>query len=237
LPLSQGLKAGLAAGVVYGALVGVLHIGTLEACSASQISYISQQLLKLNAPSNETATQMFGTEVLYFPMIYGIWGLIYGVLYGALYASLYTRLPGSNSKMKGLSLAIPVFLIGVFAGPMDYLAYHCSPGYVPIVSVLIGVPVCFVFGYFLGLFYDSFGRLALEEKEQQKTDAARRPKTLIFDGQQWTSRFRTRVWPSQRVREAHSSKWKLIHWRPSLSLLSEVLLQILLRSKRHVFLS
>jgi hypothetical protein len=170
LPLSQGLKAGLAAGVVYGGLVGLLHVGTLEACSATQISYISQQLLKLNAPTNETASQMFSTDVLYFPMIYGIWGLLYGVFYGAVFGIIYHRLPGSDSKKKGMSLALPVFIIGVFAGPMDYFLYHCSSALVPAISLGLSLPVCVLFGYFLGLFYDSFGRLALEERQNEKVE-------------------------------------------------------------------
>jgi len=204
--LSQGLKAGLAAGVIYGGLVGLLHIGTLEACSASQISYISQQLLRLSSPTNETAAQMFGTDVLYFPMIYGIWGLVYGVIYGAVYASLYSHLPGSNSKLKGMSLTIPVLLIGLFAGPMDYLAYLCSPSYVPLISVFLGVPVCLVFGYFLGLFYDSFGRLALEEKENLKTDSARRPKTHLLKVVNRISQSRMIIWKLLCVPATHNSR-------------------------------
>ena len=170
LPISQGLKAGLAAGVVYGGMVALLHIGTLEACSATQITYIQQQLQQLGAPTNETASQMFSTDVLYFPMIYGIWGLVYGVVYGAVYAAIYSKLPGSNSKLKGMSLGIPVFLIGVFAGPMDYLAYHCSPTFVPVISLALGVPASFLFGYVLGVFYDSFGRLALEQKQEEEKE-------------------------------------------------------------------
>jgi hypothetical protein len=172
MSISQGLKAGLAAGVVYGGIVALLHIGTLEACASTQIGFIQQQLTRLGTPTNETASQMFGTDVLYFPMIYGIWGLIYGVIYGAVYASLYSKLPGSNSKLKGMSLGIPVFLVGVFAGPMDYLAYHCSPSFIPVISLVLALPTSFLFGYVLGLFYDSFGRLALEQKAEREKENA-----------------------------------------------------------------
>lgn len=148
-------------------MVGLLHLGTLEACSAAQISYIQHQLVTQNAPSNESAANMFGTDVLYFPMVYGIWGLIYGVIYGIVFAALYLKLPGSSSKKKGMSLGIPVFLIGVFAGPA-YVYYQCSPSFLPLISLGLGLPASFVFGYFLGLFYDSFGRLAAEEKQKVK---------------------------------------------------------------------
>lgn len=170
MSISQGLKAGLAAGVIYGGVVALLHIGTLEACSATQIGYIQHELQRLGIPTNETASQMFSTDVLYFPMIYGIWALVYGVMYGAFYAALYSRLPGSNSKVKGMSLGIPVFLIGVFAGPMDYLAYHCSPSFIPLISLVLSVPASFLFGYVLGVFYDSFGRLALEQKQEREKE-------------------------------------------------------------------
>jgi len=210
VPLSQGLKAGLAAGVVYGGLVGLLHVGTLEACSAAQINYISQQIVQLNSPTNETASQMFSTDVLYFPMIYGIWGLIYGVLYGALFGSIYSRLPGSSSKIKGMSLAVPVFLIGVFAGPMDYFLYHCSPSFIPYISLGLGLPVSFLFGYFLGLFYDSFGRLALEEKQNAK--AGTDPGMIKASGDTGKNvLFHTKVSRLLRARRETAVKWKSLH--------------------------
>jgi len=163
------VKAGLAAGVIYGAMVGLLHLGTLEACSSAQIAYIAQQLIHQNPPSNESASQMFSTDVLYFPMVYGIWGLIYGVLYGAVFAAIYYRLPGSNSKKKGMVLGIPVFLIGVFAGPAFFL-YACSPSFLPLISLVLGLPASFFFGYVLGMFYDSFGRLAMEQRQERESE-------------------------------------------------------------------
>ncbi|HXQ92463.1 MAG TPA: hypothetical protein VN739_05605 [Nitrososphaerales archaeon] len=171
MPISQGLKAGLAAGVVYGAMVGLLHLGTLEACSSSQISYIAQQLIKLNAPTNVTASDQFATDVIYFPMVYGLWALIYGVFYGAFFSVLYLKLPGSNSKKKAMVLGIPVFLIGIFAGPAVFFVYQCGPSFIPLISQLAALPVSFAFGYVLGLFYDSFGRLAEEEKGNEKMDS------------------------------------------------------------------
>lgn len=178
--------------------MGLLHVGTLEACSATQIGYISQQLLRLNAPTNETATQMFSTDVLYFPMIYGIWGLVYGVIYGAVYGMIYHRLPGSNSKRKGMSLGLPVFLIGVFAGPMDYFLYHCSPSFIPIVSLGLGLPVSILFGYFLGLFYDSFGRLAEEDREKENAGAGSPAQLRV--SQLETFRSRNKVLPLRHGR-------------------------------------
>jgi len=173
--------------------VGLLHLGTLEACSATQISYISQHLLSQNPPSNASASSMFSTDVLYFPMVYGIWGLIYGVIYGAVFAALYFKLPGSGSKRKGMSLGIPVFLIGVFAGPAFFL-YNCSPSYLPWISIGLGLPASFLFGYVLGLFYDSFGRLALEEKtETEKMKGTDSSSLRVSRIRSWTARFRMKL--------------------------------------------
>ena len=171
MPISQGLKAGLAAGVIYGVLIGLLHLGTLEACSSSQLSYISQQLA-LHPVANVTATDLFATDIIYYPMVYGIWSLIYGVIFGAIFAGLYLRLPGINSKRKGMVLAIPVFFIGVIAGPASFF-YACNPSFIPYISFSLGLPVSFAFGYVLGIFYDSFGRLAKEQ--QEKDDRSKRP--------------------------------------------------------------
>ena len=199
MPISQGLKAGLAAGVVYGAMVGLLHLGTLEACSSTQISIIAKELLQQNPPSNASASGMFSTDVLYFPMVYGIWGLIYGVIYGAVFAAIYLRLPGSNSKRKGMTLGVPVFLIGLVAGPA-YFYYTCSPSYLPLISIGLGLPASFLFGYVLGLFYDSFGRLAIEERNErnkEKLGLSDRSKLRMVVTTFWISLSRTIIWLSR----------------------------------------
>ncbi len=164
MPVSQGLKAGLAAGVVYGLLVGMLHFGTLEACRTTQIQYITAQLQKENL-SNVTADELFATDVIYYPMIYGLWSLVYGVIYGAVFGIIYLRLPGRTSKRKGIALGVPVFIIGLLAGPA-FFGYQCSPAFLPYVFLAAGLPVSFIFGYVLGSFYDSFGRLAIEQREE-----------------------------------------------------------------------
>jgi hypothetical protein len=164
MPISQGLKAGLAAGVVYGLMVGMLHFGTLEACRTTQLQYIETQIASQNPATNATADQLFATDVIYFPMIYGIWALVYGVIFGAFFAYLYSRIPGGSSKSKGVFLSFPVFLIGIFAGPA-FFGYQCSPAYLPYFFLAAGFPVSIAFGYTLGVFFDSFGRLALERGE------------------------------------------------------------------------
>lgn len=163
VPISQGLKAGLAAGVVYGFMVGMLHFGALQACRTTQLQYIATQIAKQNI--NATADSLFATDTIYYPMIYGLWSLVYGVIYGASFAWIYLKLPGSSSKRKGMLLGIPVFFIGLFAGPA-FFGYQCVPSYIPYVFQITGLPVAIIFGFILGVFYDSFGRLVIEQKEE-----------------------------------------------------------------------
>lgn len=163
MPISQGLKAGLAAGVVYGLMIGMLHFGVLEACRTTQLQYISTQIVKQSI--NATADSLFATDVVYYPMIYGLWSLVYGVIYGAVFALIYLKLPGRNSKRKGILLSVPIFFIGLFAGPA-FFGYQCSPYYIPYVFQIAGLPVAMIFGFVLGVFYDSFGRLAVEQREE-----------------------------------------------------------------------
>jgi hypothetical protein len=170
MPISQGLKAGLAAGVIYGLMVGMLHFGVLEACRTTQLQYIATQIVRQNI--NATASDLFATDLVYYPMIYGLWSLVYGVIYGAAFALIYLRLPGSSSKRKGVILSIPVFFIGLFAGPA-FFGYQCAPDYFPYVFQVAGFPVAVAFGYILGVFYDSFGRLAKEQREEAERASKR----------------------------------------------------------------
>ena len=190
--------------------MGLLHLGILEACSSSQISYISQQLIKSNAPANVTASDQFATDVLYFPMVYGLWALIYGVFYGALFSVLYFKLPGSSSKKKAMTLGIPVFLVGIFAGPAVFFVYQCNPSYIPLISQIAALPVSFAFGYVLGLFYDSFGRLAKEEKENEKMGRFKANLRAIFA---WTSRFHMRAEQLRRAPKADNLRLRSGHQR------------------------
>ena len=171
MPISQGLKAGLAAGVVYGLMVGLLHFGALEACKTTQMEYIASQIANQNL--NATASDLFATDVIYYPMIYGLWSLIYGLIFGIVFSLGYLKLPGRDSRKKGFVLAIPVFLIGLFVGPA-FFGYQCTPYYVPYLFQASGLPVSFIFGFVLGTFYDSFGRLAIEQRDELERERLKR---------------------------------------------------------------
>ncbi len=176
--LSQGLKAGLAASTIYGALIGVQHFGLLEACRNTQLQFISQQL---TSNQNETANNLFATDLVYFPINWGIRALIAGVVYGAAFSVLYRRLPGRNSKQKGMFMGIPVFLIGIFLD-LSGLEVNCSPYLISISAMIVSVPISVVFGYLLGKFYDSFGSLEIEEKISLESNSPRKKLTCFDSG-------------------------------------------------------
>lgn len=164
---SQGLKAGLAAGVIYGLMIGLLHLTTLAGCSSAQIAIISQKLV--SQQSNASATAIFyDFDVVYYPMVYGIWALVYGVVYGVVFSAIYRRLPGSNSKSKGVVLGGLVFVIDAVVGPGFFVLYSCNNSIFPYITFAASVPATLLFGYLLGTFYDWFGRLEKEETEERK---------------------------------------------------------------------
>ncbi len=180
--LSQGLKAGLAAGLIYGALVGILHAGLLEACRETQVQFISQNLISppfrlrfISAYQNDNAFDIFVSDLTHFPLYWAIGGLVAGVFYGAIFKFLYNRLPGKNSRSKGIAAGLIAFVLGIFLG-LSGLEVSCSPSVFPFLALIISFPISVVFGYLLGIFYDSFGAIATEEKKEK---LARQKQKLI----------------------------------------------------------
>ena len=106
-------------------------------------------------------------------MVNGIWAMIYGVLSGALFAFIYTRLPGTNSKQKGMVLGIGVLVVGFLVGPASY-SYACSSDVFPALATIGGFASGIFFGFVLGVFYDAFGRL----HEEEKNDGGNAPPSL-----------------------------------------------------------
>src|SRR5208283_285807 len=98
-----------------------------------QLQFISERLSQLSPPSNVTAQELFAADLEWYPMTYGVWALIYGVAFGALFAAVYLRLPGSDSKRKGMALGVGLLIVGFFIGPAS-LSYACTPAYLPTLS-------------------------------------------------------------------------------------------------------
>ena len=155
----------MAAGVIYAVMIGLLSLTTFLGCSSAQIAFIAAQ-----NTSNSTASDIFySTTIVYFPMVYAVLTLIFGLIFGVVFAFAYPRLPGSNSKLKGSSLGVGAFLVIAIIGPGFFEEYKCGSSLFPYFTFGLSVPAGLVFGYLLGSFYDSFGRLEREETEERKT--------------------------------------------------------------------
>ncbi len=163
---SQGVKAGLAAGVIYAVMIGLLSLSTFLGCSNAQIAYIAQ-----HHPANVTASEVFySTTIVYFPMVYGVLTLIFGLIFGIIFALAYSILPGSTSRVKGSALGVGAFLTVAFLGPGFFVEYTCGGSLFPYFTFGLSIPVALIFGFLLGSFYDSFGRLEREETEERAAD-------------------------------------------------------------------
>ena len=185
--LSKGIKAGLAAGVVYAVLIGLLHTSFLEICSPFQIAHIQQVIATMNSTtvitngtsvvttttSFPSAQDIFGTDLVVFSLDWAVGALAAGVIYGAVFGLMYERLPGSTSKRKGLYLSIFVFILGIVLGLSGW-ELGCSPDYYHVVPVIASAPISAAFGYLLGMLYDSFGAVEQEDREMAKQKEAER---------------------------------------------------------------
>lgn len=179
-------------------MIGLLHLATLLGCSNTQIQYIahSPQL-----PANATATDYFyGFDIVYYPMIYGVTALVIAVIFGVIFAYTYRRLPGIRSSTKGVSLGVGLFLFVAFAGPGYFTDYSCTAGpvpYIPYVTFVLSVPVALTFGYLLGSFYDSFGKLEVEETEERRK---------MKESEHWSNYFRRRPKNEEKVEKSEGEQ-------------------------------
>lgn len=162
--LSQGLKAGLASGVIYGLLVGSSHFTFQAACSRDQINGIAQKILVENL-QNVTAKQIYSTQLVVIPIYWGLGALILGVVFGIVFSLLYRVLPGSSSPSKGLAFSLVVFALGFLLGLPGY-GIACTPQILSLLPLILSLPISLVFGYVLGVFYGNFGRLAAQREER-----------------------------------------------------------------------
>ena len=129
--ISQGLKGGLAAGAIYGLMIGLLHLFTLEGCESYILVFISGRLASLVPPSNASAIDLFQTDLVYNPMVYGIWALIYGVIFGLVFGLAINKIPGSSARKKGVFLGLFLFVADFLVGPGFFIAYACGTSVIP----------------------------------------------------------------------------------------------------------
>lgn len=154
--------------MIYGLIIGLLHFTTLLGCSSAQIQHISQSPLLKNATASD---YFYGFDIIYIPIVTGVLTLIIGLVFGVIFAFAYRRLPGSKSSRKGVSLGFFTFFFVLFVGPGYFTEYYCSGSVIPnfpYFTFALSFPAAIIFGFLLGSFYDSFGRLEAEETEERK---------------------------------------------------------------------
>ncbi len=187
--LSKGLKAGLAAGVVYAVMIGLLHTGFFELCGSYQMSYIQTQLANMNITTAITtgtqtlittitlpsASDIFNTDLVVFSLDWAVGAMVVGVIYGGVYGGAYEHLPGLTSKKKGVFMSIVVFVLGIALGLSGW-EIGCSPDYYHVIPVFTSLPISVVYGYLLGILYDSFSEVEKEERAiaRQKDEGRKR---------------------------------------------------------------
>jgi hypothetical protein len=147
---SKGLKAGLAAGIIYAGLVAVIVFLFFFIFSATEISNLKQIY-----PKN--ATQVYQIILISYPTFYGILGLLVGVIFGVIFGASYKFLVGKTSSQKGAFLGIFMFMFNLLIlGTVFYVRGTSS--YFGLVSDVVSVVSTVAYGLILGFFYDRFER-------------------------------------------------------------------------------
>jgi hypothetical protein len=175
-------------------MIGLLHLATLLGCSTTEIRYISHSG---NLPANTTASQIFyGVDIVYYPMIYGVFAFVIAIVFGVIFAYAYKRLPGLRSSTKGVTIGAFLFVFVAFAGPGYFTDYSCSSGPLPVTpyaTFILSIPAALFFGYLLGSFYDSFGRLEIEETEERRK---------MKESVHWSELFKSKLRPDNNEEES-----------------------------------
>ena len=77
-----------------------------------------------------------------------------------------------------MMLGIGVLIVGFFVGPAAY-PYACQTNLFPAIATIGGFASGIFFGFVLGVFYDAFGRLHEEEKNDDGNAPPSLPETTF----------------------------------------------------------
>lgn len=149
---ANGVKAGVVAGVVYGIVLGILGYFTVISEKSRIITALTNSLPP-NSPF--TLEQLYGIVVLVTPIILTIGGVIGGLIVGALYGKLFERIPGGSATVKGIMVAIVLWLILSVVGEIGNIQYGVA-AYLSAIGV--GLASALMYGFLLGYFYGRFSR-------------------------------------------------------------------------------
>ena len=149
----NGAKAGLIAGIAYGAIIGVVSYFTLLSIKSTVITSIAKSL-----PSNTpfTPDQLFNIALIVTPIFVVIAGLVGGLILGAIYGKLLERIPGGTTMIKGIIFGVALWvLVSVLGGLGDLSSYGLEYYLANLGAGLLGA---LVFGVLLGYFYGRFSK-------------------------------------------------------------------------------
>jgi hypothetical protein len=178
-----GAKAGILAGVVYCAIIGVYNLALLYIFKPSVLNALSQIQECSGAATNSTLTpeQCFPTlTVVLLPetlLVVFIFSLVFSVSFGLLYDSL----PGKNPSTKAATISMVLFLILLFSGRTGVYFNYASF----LVLVLFNVVLLVLYSLMLGGLYKRYTRAV-----QFSSDAPEEVRILV-DGRDVTNTTRT----------------------------------------------
>ena len=147
----NGAKAGLVAGIAYGAVLAVTSYFALISMKSAVIADLTSSL-----PSNSpfTPDQLFNIALYLAPVVVVIAGIIGGLILGAIYGKLIERIPGGSPIIKGIIFgAVLWFLVSVLGGIGDLGQYGVEYYVANVGAGLVGA---LIFGVLLGYFYGRF---------------------------------------------------------------------------------
>jgi len=149
---TNGVKAGVVAGVVYGIVLGILSYFTVISEKSRIITALTNSL-----PPNQpfTPEQLYGIVLLVTPVLLTIGGVIGGLIVGALYGKLFERIPGGSATVKGILVAIVLWLILSVVGGIGNIQYGAATY---LSGIGVGLISALAFGFLLGYFYGRFSR-------------------------------------------------------------------------------
>ncbi|MBN2331016.1 MAG: hypothetical protein JXC85_04310 [Candidatus Aenigmarchaeota archaeon] len=155
----HGIKSGAAAGVFYGILAGIVTV-LYMVLEKEKIVQMLQSVLSSNANIPISTEQLYSiTLISSFPSaIFG--GVLTGIVFGVIYVLMKDQMIGKSPKMRGISLAILLFMaLGVaeLFGPENAIGAFFMLRFSTPVLIPLSFGAFLALGYFMGMFWDRFG--------------------------------------------------------------------------------
>jgi len=145
----RGVKAAAKAGIIaflFGAILNFIFVSGIQSSFYYSYSYY------------------FNPFLIFIGSIISsvISGVIFGAIIGLIFARTYNSLPGSNSKVKAISLSLIVwFIFSLIISGIINAAMYASYGNLEglfISTLVIGILQYVIFGFLLSKFWDEYGR-------------------------------------------------------------------------------